>query len=340
MDTFAGCLRQIDVLMEGYQELPLYQDLFEVADPEVGAITAQNAEIEEKSTNLLKRAIAKIRAIFKTIKDMIQTIISWFSVSKDEKTKYKEFCQQCKDDPELANKKVTLHDFRKINEEYNKDLKKYEEEYKSFKDKEVEMRPNLVTDIQNSMDNLKQKAANILKAEGASFTLEAALTYAQACKENAAQVQMLLDWDLVLLDQIEKELGKKETKKFKKKIKMLQSRCPVIRAIAGGRKQQVLGLKDSIAQTLTSVGHVMKAHHRAGNKESAAHDDIQDLNKGAAKAAAAPVKFGAGVGKEVIHKRVYAKRAYKDQMAKERNTIEIARKEAIKENKKRDRKGK
>lgn len=336
MDTFAGCLRQIDVLMEGYQELPLYQDLFEVADPEVGAITAKNAEIEEKSANLLKRAIAKIRAIFKAIKEMIQNIISWFTVSKDEKTKYKEFCQRCKEDRDLANKKVTLYDFRKINEEYNKDLGKYEKEYKQYKDKEVEMRPNLVKDIQNDVEELKQKGKKILAAEGASFTLEAALTYAEACKENAAKVQICLDWDLMLLEQIEKELGKKEVKKFKRRIKMLQSRCPIIRAIAGGRKQQVLCLSDSITKTLTDVGHIISAHKRAGNKDSKAHDEISDFNKVGVKAGYTGYKLNKQIDREIDNKRKYAKRAYEDQLIKERNTVEIARKEAMKEAKKRE----
>lgn len=339
MDACLGYLHEIDVLLESYQELPLYQEIFEVADPEMGAISAKNAEIEDRSVNLLQKAINAIREIFKRIKEMIKTIFTWFGMSKDEKTAYQEFVKQCKSDPELAKKKVTIHDFRKINDEYNKDLKMYEDQYKSEKDKEAEIRPNLITDVQKSISNLGKKAANILAAEASSFTVESALTYAKACQENAAKVDIMLNFDMGLLDEIEKELGKKEVKKFKRKIKMLSSRHKFIRALAGGRQQQIKTLKDSIQETLTNVRSVLKVHNRAGNKNSAAHEDIHGMNKTVGAGVKGVAKFGVKTGETVLEKRSYAKKAYKSQMKKEKNTVNAAHKEALKENKRYAEKG-
>lgn len=332
MDVCTGYFHEIDVLLENYQELPLYQEIFEVADPEVGAVSAKNADIEEQSTNLLQKAINTIREIFKKIKEMVKTIFTWFGVSKDEKVAYQEFLKQCKADPELAKKKVTIRDFRKINAEYENTLKQYENQYKQEKDKEAELRPNLITDAQNALNNIKKKAGNILAAEAASFTVETALTYAKACKENAATVDFMLEFDMGLLDEIEKELGKKETKKFKKKIKMLQSRSKFIRILAGGRKEQIMTLKDSIKDTLTNVRSVLSMHRRAGNKESKAHDDVNDLNKGVNNVAKDTVKFAADTSANVLEKRSYAKKAWKRQNKIEKNTVNAVHKEALKEN--------
>lgn len=339
MDACLGYLHQVDVLMEDYVELPLYQDVFEAADPEVGAISAKNAEIEEKSVNILRKALNFIRDIFKKIGEMIHTIFTWLSMSKDEKTAYSQFVEECKHNKEFAGMKVTIHDYRAINEEYNKELKKYESEYSKIRGEEEEARPTLIKSVKESMNNLKDKAGRIAAAEGASFTVETALTYAKACRENAARVEFMINFDASLVDELEKQLGKKEIRKFKRKVRALQSKFSFVRAIAGGRQEQIKTLKESLSETLTSIRSVGKIHLRARNKNSAARDDIRDVEKGVVNAGKAVnkagAKFAVDTGKAVLNKRKFAKDAYKQQMKLEKNTIKAAQKEALRENERR-----
>lgn len=336
MDACLGYLHEIDILMESYVELPLYQEIFEAADPEIGETTAKNAEIEEKSMNLLQKALKFIRGIFDKIAEMIKTIFTWIGMSKDEKTAYQQFVKECKQNPEFAGMKVSIHDYRSINEEYNKALKQYESEYSKIRGEEEEARPTLGKSIKEGLDNIKKKALSIAGAEASAFTVESVLNYARACRENAAKVEFMLNFDIGLLDELENQLGKKEIKKFKKKVKALQSKIPIIRYIAGGRQEQVKTLRDSLRETITNVREVAKIHKSARNKKSAGSEDIRDVEKGLGKIAKEGVKLTGSTGKAVLEKRAYAKKAYNRQMKLEKNTVAAAQKEALKENKNRD----
>ena len=336
MDACLGYLHEVDVLMESYIELPLYQDIFEATDPEVATATAKNAEIEEKSMNLLQKSLKLVRDIFGKIKEMIKTIFTWVGMSKDEKTVYAQFVEECKRNPEFAGMKVSIHDYRAINEEYNKTLKQYENEYTKIRGEEEEARPTLGKSIKEGLDKIKNKVAKIAAAEASAFTVEAVLNYAKACRENAAKVEFMLNFDIGLLDELEKQLGKKEIKKFKKKVKALQSKIPVVRYIAGGRQEQVKTLRDSLKETITNVREVAKIHGKARNKNSAAAEDIKDVEKGVGKVGKAGVKFAGATGKAVLEKRSYVKNAYKRQMKLEKNTVAAAQKEALKENERRN----
>lgn len=338
MDACLGYLGEIDVLMESYIELPLYQDIFEAADPEVAETTAKNAEIEEKSVNILQKALKLIRDIFAKIKEMIKLIFTWIGMSKDEKTAYQQFVEECKANPEFAGMKVTIHDYRAINEEYNKTLKQYESEYSKIKGEEEEVRPTFMKAIQNGLDNLKKKTVKIAAAEASAFTVEAVLNYAKACRENAAQVEFMLNFDIGLLDELEKQLGKKEIKKFKRKITALKSKSMAVRFIAGGRQEQVKTLRDSLKETITSVREVAKVHKMASNKKSAASDEIKDLNKGMMNLSKDSIKFAGSTGKAILDKRAFAKNAYERQKKLEKNTVAVAQKAAEKENKKHSKK--
>ena len=336
MDACLGYLHEVDVLMESYIELPLYKDIFEAADPEIATATAKNAEIEEKSMNLLQKALKFIRDIFDKIKEMIKTIFTWIGMSKDEKTAYAQFVEECKCNPEFAGMKVSIHDYRAINEEYNKTLKQYENEYSKIRGEEEEARPTFEKSIKEGLDKLREKVTRIAAAEASAFTVEGVLNYARACRENAAKVEFMLNFDIGLLDELEKQLGKKEIKKFKKNVKKLQSKIPIVRRIAGGRQEQVKTLRDSLKEVITNVKEVKKIHKMAGNKESVAGEDIKGIKKTVRKAEKGAVKMVYSTGKSVLEKRSYAKNAYKRQMKLEKNTVAAAHKEALKENKKRN----
>lgn len=345
MDACLGYLHEVDVLMESYIELPLYQDIFEAADPEIAAVTAKNAETKEKSLNLLQKAAKVCRDIFKKVQEIIHTIFTWLGMSKTEKTAYQEFVKECKANPEFAGKKVTIHDFRKINDEYNKTLKKYENEYRSIKDSEEEARPSLVKDMEEGLKNLADKTKKVLATEGAAVTVESALTYCKSCQENAAQVEMMLKFDMGLLDELEKQLGSKQMKIAKLQIKMLSSKHKIIRYIAGGREEQVKTLRDSIKDTITAVRKVKvgdktynvpvgaaKVHLRARIADTEGGAATRDFEREA-------VSVYSASKKKIKARHDYAKDAYEKTLADEQKAKEkTAKKEAKAEKKRKERK--
>lgn len=333
MDPCLGYLREIDILMESYEELPLYEDIFEAADPEVGAKTAKNAEIEANVKNMFSKAIDAIKHIFERIGEIIKTIFTWMGMDSDEKTKYKEFVEECKRNPEFAKMKVTLHDYRQINEEYNKLLEREEKKYRSFKEEEVDSKPNIIKDIEEGLAKIAKKAAGITAAEASSFSIEAALTYASACRENAAKVQMMINHDMGLLAELEKELGKGQIKKFKRKVRWLQSRHEWIRRIAGGRQKQTTTIREALKETITNVNNVLSIHRRA--KKGKHGEDIKDVEKAVGTSVA---DVGVAAGKRVAKDTYYSRKAYNEQMKSEKSAIKTAEREARKENKERDKK--
>lgn len=350
MDVCAGYLHEIDLLLEDYQEVPLYLDIFEAADPEMGKITAKNAEIEEKSTTLLDKAIKTVRNIFMKIKEMIHTIFTWMGMSKDEKTAYQQFVKEAKTNREFAGMTVTVHDFRKINDEYNRTLKEYENYYKQIKDEEADSRLTIGDMAEEKLKDLGGKAKRILLAEGTSFTVEAALNYASACRENALRVEQMLQFDMGLLDALEKELGKRETRRFKRKIHSLTKKHRLLSLIGRGRQEQTKTLKDSVKEVISSIKGVGKAfdkdsyknaedeaavkksiktvadiHLRASNHRSTAHHELKQVNKLGGK-----VAVGALSG--TMKQRKYAADAFNDQINNEVRTLKKEKKAQEREN--------
>ena len=336
MDPCLGYLREIDILMESYEELPLYEDIFEAADPEVEAKTAKNAEIEAQSMNLLERAITAIRNIFKRIGEIIKTIFTWLGMDSDEKTKFKKFEEECKRNPEFKDMKVTLHNYREINKEWETFMSNEEKKYKSIKESELESKPNIITDIEDGIKNLSKKTLKIAGGVLMSFTVEYALNYARTCREHAAKVQMAIDFDMGLLDMLEKELGKKQIKKFKRQVKILQCKTDWIRKIAGGRRQQAMTLKDTLHETLTNIDSVGSAVRRAEKGEHG--KDLRDLERGVMKAGLKPLQVNHRIDKETNAIVTGTKNARDKQLSYEQHEINKARRQADKENRKRDKK--
>lgn len=338
MDTFAVIDHEINLLLEEYQERPMYEDIFESMDEEGGKITAKNAEIEEKSMNLIQKGIDAIKKIFKKIKEILATIKTWMGVDKEEKTAYEQFVKECKENPEFAGLKVTIKDYREINKRLDSIVGKAEKEYKQFKDQEAEDRPSIIKDMQKGMEDVRKTMANIAASEGSAVAMEVALNYARACKENAAQVEFMLNFDMGLLDEIEKEIGKKSVKKFKRNIRWLQSRSKMLRYIAGGRQQQAKTIQESLKETLSAIKNVGTKEGRKTFKKiqrtASGNEDVRNMHKGIANTAKGSVAFAGKAVKGVAHDAMFTHRAYKNQMKHEQKVVKKAEREAYRENKK------
>ena len=252
-------LSEVARLADEYTEIELYQAVFEAE--QIEPIQQKNEKIERDSQNLFQKAIAAIKAILKKTKDLIANCISWFTSSDEDKDKFKKFRDECAANPEFANMKISITNWKQIEASYQKAINAAESEYKAIKDGETVDRQGKLNGI---MESLKKTAT----AATTSVTVEAALRMAKDSVDNAAVIQTALDLDFGLINKLESEIGKKETKKFKNKIKALNSRFAFRRWIAGARESQGKKLKDCLSEIYKNVdGAYLKVNHRArGNK--------------------------------------------------------------------------
>jgi hypothetical protein len=288
MDIVLESLNEVDRILAGCKDVHLYNWIFEEDDPETTNQLKTNADAADKTDSLLRRAINKIKEIFGKIKQGIRNIIEYWGAGKDEKAEFEEFCKKAQSDPNLKNQKVTFHDYRQLMADLDKNCADYEKEYTEFKNSQLEENPNLLKKIETKLQQAGIKSKEIAQAEASSFTLEVAIRYAQQSRDHAKKVQNWLNFDLGLVDAIEKELGSKEIRKFQKKIKKLNSSLRIIRAIAGGREQEYKTLQDAISESTHSIKSLMRTHRRARNGAHA--EQVRGAEKGL-------VKVGKGIVK-------------------------------------------
>lgn len=284
MDACMGYLREIDLLLEDYTDLTTYQDLFEAADDAVAATIDKNDKIAGKADSLLNKAINAVKAIINKIKSILSGIGEYFTASKGEREDFEAFCKRIKSDPAMKGKKVTIHDYREIMNQYDKILNKEEADYRAMKDEEVERRVTVGGVLDKELGKLKQKVTEIASSAGTFVAVEVAIEYARANRTNAAKLRRIIEHDEELLNRVEKELGKKGAKKVKRDIKILSSRCGILRKIIGGRNQQVYTLMDAVKDTFK----VLDKSYGDGPKASAARL-ADDARKYAGKSAAGEV---------------------------------------------------
>lgn len=244
MDLCMSYLYEASQLANDYKEVDLYHEIFEGSA--MDAINAQNEQIVGKSESLLTKAANMIKAIIRKAQEIISNVMSWFKADDSEKDQFRKFREECKNNPEFANKKITLTNWREIDAKYSTAIKKAEAEYKTCKDEENAAKPKILS-------SLTKYLGNITKAGVLSVTVEGALKMAEESQTAAFAIKGALDKDLGVIDQLEQSIGKKETKKFKRKINGLNSKFAIRRWIAGAREKQAEGQQGKIREIFSKV---------------------------------------------------------------------------------------
>ena len=266
-------------IMEADKEISQIKDvsLFDAIFTE-GSDTAevQNSQHSEKSAGLLRKAINVIRGIYEKIKTSISNFIEWFKLDGAGKANYEKFVKECQNNPEFANMKITVKNWKAINATYDKAEKEMQKKvYAEVKRKE-ESRHGVLKDIQEDFEDATKKAASIVKDAALELTITEALEMAKQSKTVAESLKMAIDLDSNLLNEIEKEIGEAETKKLTKKITKLSSDSKLVRWMAGARKRKYDVNAGSTQDIMNKVGAVWGAYKRAAKRNS-------DVRHGAAR---------------------------------------------------------
>lgn len=201
----------IEEYMKEWVDIDEYSLLFESSSDPVIKAQSKNDEISSKSSNIIVRLIQNV---IKMINSLIESITNFFAelgLKGDEKEAFNNFRDQIKKDPKLKNVKVTVKDFRKINQEYDAILKKSEQELRKAKADETYDLSGIIGELNNTINKKIEPASLIV-------TSEVALKMAESDQNTARALKVTLEHDKSFLEALEKEFGRGEAKRFKRRI--------------------------------------------------------------------------------------------------------------------------
>ena len=109
---------QSEKYISAWREPTAVEKFFEDANtPDSNEVIANNGN-KAQGDGFIMRAIKKIRSAISALIERIRTIF----LSKEEREKYEKFKEMAANNPEFANKKVTVSDYRKITSMYQQAL--------------------------------------------------------------------------------------------------------------------------------------------------------------------------------------------------------------------------
>ena len=244
MDAVTMYLEAANCLLDDYVEVSYFSEVFEGGDEKIQDTMKNNAEIEEKSVSLLQKALNAIKSIIKKIRGLIDDMMSYFKADSDTKSQYQKFCEEVKNNPEFAKKKVSFKEYSKIAKQWNEELAKEEAQYRKIKDDELENKPSIAQDLHNAWDTARGKIMSTGKIVAKEVAVEYLVQEAKTCRDGALSAR----------SKLENELGKKEARKVKRKLKMLSSKCSLVRKLAGGVETEYLTWKDALKNVFSASG--------------------------------------------------------------------------------------
>lgn len=204
-------------------EMSVYSSVFEATqgDPQAVAEEEKNIEMGAKSESFIRKAINALKAIYQKIKTTISNIFAYIGLKKDDKKLYDEFLKKCREDPALANKKVTVKDWKAIQAKFDEVRAEIEKEMKKEKLSEEEAKPRIIKALQEKIESCGSFASKAVIKVAA----DQLVTRARFDKELAGNLQNFVDNDMFVLNKMEQELGKHEVRKMKRRLKRINNGC-------------------------------------------------------------------------------------------------------------------
>lgn len=254
MDAVTMYLEAADCLLDDYVEVSYFSEVFEGGDEKIQDTMKKNAEIEEKSVSLLQKALNAIKGIFKKIRMLVDDMLTYFKADAGSKSEYQKFCEEVKNNPEFAKKKVSFKEYSKIAQQWNEELSKEEAQYRKLKDEELENKPSIAQDIHNAWDTARGKILDKGKVIAKEIAVEALVQEAKTCRDGALSARNKLRWYETIIGDLQNQIGAKEARKVKRKLKMLSSKCSLVRKLAGGVETEYLTWKDALKNVFSASG--------------------------------------------------------------------------------------
>ena len=86
------------------------------------------------------------------------------------------------------------------------------------------------------------------------IAVEALVQEAKTCRDGALSARNKLRWYETIIGDLQNQIGAKEARKVKRKLKMLSSKCSLVRKLAGGVETEYLTWKDALKNVFSASG--------------------------------------------------------------------------------------
>lgn len=204
---------------------------------EIKAKEEANAKATAKGTSGLKKAIDAVLAMCRKIIEAIDNFFQEHALDKEEKEAYEAFKAACKQDPSLANKKITVRDFRKTFDEYKKLMAECEKEMEAC-----------AKDADHPTESIFKKIESFVKdnAKGVAVSLaaSAAINVSSVDRQFAKYIRATMHSDERILKGMQDAMGKKEFKKMDRGIRSLSHRFSI--------KRKIMSMTNNLYKDVTS----------------------------------------------------------------------------------------
>lgn len=246
------CLQNLVLAQESMKEwIPMteYEWIFEATeDPVVAANAEKNEATMTKSSGHIKKAIDAVIGMIKKLASAVSDFIARLTMKGDERKAFESFKEQIKKDPTLKNKKVTVQDFRKINDQYDEILKEI--------DKEIRMvKANEKHPIKKIVDQVTTFLGGTLKATGVIVGSDMAIKMAESNVMTAKVISQTLRLDESFMEELSKTLGEKDATNYQKRVDAAAKNTLLTRLKIKVLRRQYESAQDCVNATINSLSH-------------------------------------------------------------------------------------
>lgn len=246
------CLEKYDEIQESMIPLTVYELVVEsLSDPAIKSAEAKNNEKAKEGEGFISKFFSNI---LKLITNLIQGITNFVSLTfmkPEERRRYEEMKRLKADDPRFKGKTITVRDFRKLEKEYAEQEKRIKDRMNKIKN-----------GVEESVDDIVSSTKDLIKrnAQGAIAAVapEVAMKLAASNIEVARAIKSALEKDKSILDEMAKQVGKREADKFKKQIDHAANRgvsrmSKLYMALYELRHSKARGLEESFDQIYSEM---------------------------------------------------------------------------------------
>lgn len=159
-----------------------------------------NVAAQQKGKSGLARLVDAVLAMIRRVKNAFSDFIERRHMDAEEKKAFDNFQAACRRDPALKNKRVTVKDYRKFQQEYFALMKKVEQEEEAVKKDKNHS-------IEGITKAIKEFGANQIKGIGCTVAATQLINMASTGRTNAKLILKMLNADEQVADQIRKQMG-------------------------------------------------------------------------------------------------------------------------------------
>lgn len=262
LDECLYYLKEAEDFLNMYKELDPFEEIFEAYKPETQLKVDQNQKAKTGVMGSLSKACQAVITFIQNLIDSIKDFFEKRKLDHNARKAYEEFKAKCAKDPSLKHKKVTVKDFTKYNQEYEKLLAEAAEADEALaKGSEL--------NLDTLFKKIKDFCGNTTKGIVVAVGMEAALNIASSSQEIAQNIYSSLSKDKALEEQLMQAVGKHETKKFERQMKSLGKRVSLHRLVMQMKGTYSKSVEEGISNTFETVwdiiGHAKNIANTTGD---------------------------------------------------------------------------